>query len=101
MRVPEEILVLSQQRFKGWILDAFWRESSNALGFTPQYIYLHSNKIENLTLGKHRLLKQTTGKSILSIHHSNLFHLKNIGILDSIVPHNIIVTHINSDEEYK
>lgn len=54
-----------------------------------------------MTLGKHRLLKQTTGKSILSIHHSNLFHLKNIGILDSIVPHNIIVTHINSEEEYK
>jgi glycosyltransferase involved in cell wall biosynthesis len=101
MRVLEQTLVFSQKRFQGWILDAFWQESSNALNFAPNCVYLHSSKTRNRTLGKRRLLKQISGKAILSIHQSNLLHLENIGILDSIVPHNILVTHVNSEEEYR
>ena len=99
MAVHEGTLVFSQKRFRWWILDAFWLESSNALQFKPECIYLYSSKMKNKILNQRRLLRQTTDKSVLSIHQSSLPHLENMGILEKISRHNVLVTHINSKNE--
>lgn len=99
MAVHEGTLVLSQKRFRGWILDAFWRESSNSLQFKPECIYLYSSMMKNRILNQHRLLRQATDKSVLSIHQSSLPHLEKMGILEKISRHNVLVTHINSKNE--
>jgi glycosyltransferase involved in cell wall biosynthesis len=101
MRVRQDTLVFSQRRFKGWVLDAFWKESSNALGFKPQCVYLYSRQVGNMALTRSRNLKQISGNCNLSIHHSNLSYLDNIGVLERIVQHNVLITHVDSEESYR
>lgn len=100
MSFSETALIFSQKRFKGWILDAFWRESSKALGLNPYSIYLYSSKIKNLTLNKRKILKEVESRSVLSIHHSNLMLLENIGLIKQIRSHNVIITHTDSVDTY-
>ena len=101
MTVVKEVsaLVISQHRFKNWILDALWKESSIAIGAKPKKIYLYASKSKNnlrsFNLKHSRLLQMP----VLSIHQSNLELLNQMKVIDRIRTHNVLVTHFNSHQE--
>lgn len=99
MKVKEDAVIISQYRFRDWILDAFWRESSAALHLDPRVVYLFSSKKNNLLMGKNRSTRRVSSRPILSIHQSNLMLLKDMESIQYINQHNILVTHFNSQEE--
>ena len=98
MRIHEETLVLSQHRFKGWILDALWRESSSALQLSPTGVYLFSSETKNRALSQFKRFHRLLSKPVLSIHQSNLNLLEAIGMIEKCNNHNVIITHINPEE---
>ena len=99
MTVREDAVVISQHRFREWILDAFWRESSDALNFVPKTVYLFSSRKKNVLARKKKSINRLSPKPILSIHQSSLFLLKEMESLQDIKQHNILITHFNSQEE--
>ena len=100
MYLRDDALVISQKRFHGWILDAFWRESSKVLGLNPRAIYLYSDYKKNKMFKKRSLAKISSRKPVLSIHQSNLSLLEDTGILDGIRQHNVVVTHVTSNQNF-
>jgi len=99
MSITKKCLVISQRRYSGWVLDALWKESSQALNFKPKSLYLTRNDIFNYWLSLRFLFSGYRWNRVLAIHGSSLNFLSNIGLLQRIQHLNVILTHINSKEE--
>lgn len=92
-------LVISQYRFRNWILDALWKESSTSLQIQPETLYLFSSKLKNFFVAQRWRKLESVETPVLSMHQSTLHLLNEIKFLDRINIHNVLLTHFNSKGE--
>ena len=88
-------LVVTQHRFRNWILNGVWKDSAKALGIDPFVVHLHErNWIKKIDMLKINLLG-FFAKRIVFIHHTSF--LETIPQLKNHVGkcYSIYVTHIS------
>lgn len=91
-------IVVSQRRFKNWILSGIWRDSASAVGIKPYVVHLFNRQTPNLLIMLKLNILSLFAKTIVFIHQSSFISTVPYLVNQKRKVISVYVTHISEND---